>query len=192
MSRPSAGEGPVLRTERLVVRTLSRDDAPAVARYLRENREHLAGSIPVWPPDFLTPEFWEARAEQNQLELARGESLRLVAFPHDDPARVVGMVNFTGIARGAAHSCSLGYGIAASEQGKGLASEAVAAGIGYVFGALGLHRVGATYAAHNLRSGALLKRLGFTVEGYARDYLYVGGRWEDHVLTSLLNHSWRP
>jgi ribosomal-protein-alanine N-acetyltransferase len=38
-----------------------------------------------------------------------------------------------------------------------------------------------------VRSGRLLGRLGFVIEGYARDYLLVNGRWEDHVLTSLIN-----
>jgi len=189
---PSPTEGgPILRTGRLVLRTVTRGYAPAIVRYLTENREHLAGSVPGWPPDYLTPEFWEGRAEQNRLELARGEALRLLVLPRDDPARVIGMVTFTAITLGASYSCWLGYGIAASEQGKGLASEAVAAGIGHVFGAMGLHRVSAIYAAHNQRSGALLKRLGFTVEGYARDYLLINGRWEDHVLTSLVNRAWR-
>ncbi|MFB0585429.1 hypothetical protein [Aeromonas salmonicida] len=38
-----------------------------------------------------------------------------------------------------------------------------------------------------LRSAALLERLGFEREGYARDYLMINGRWEDHILTALLN-----
>jgi ribosomal-protein-alanine N-acetyltransferase len=37
----------------------------------------------------------------------------------------------------------------------------------------------------NERSGRLLRRLGFVVEGYARDYLFIGGQFRDHVLTSL-------
>ena len=34
-----------------------------------------------------------------------------------------------------------------------------------------------------------LKKIGFTVEGYARDYLFLNGKWQDHVLTSLINPS---
>jgi len=33
----------------------------------------------------------------------------------------------------------------------------------------------------------VLKRLGFVVEGHASEYLYVGGAWQDHVLTALTN-----
>ncbi|MGL5537110.1 MAG: 30S ribosomal protein S5 alanine N-acetyltransferase, partial [Aeromonas veronii] len=35
--------------------------------------------------------------------------------------------------------------------------------------------------------GALLERLGFEREGFARAYLMINGRWEDHILTSLIN-----
>jgi ribosomal-protein-alanine N-acetyltransferase len=45
----------------------------------------------------------------------------------------------------------------------------------------------ANYIPTNERSGLLLKRLGFAVEGYARDYLLINGQWRDHVLTALTN-----
>jgi ribosomal-protein-alanine N-acetyltransferase len=32
-----------------------------------------------------------------------------------------------------------------------------------------------------------LHSLGFEKEGYAKSYLQINGRWQDHVLTSLLN-----
>ncbi|MGL4717164.1 MAG: 30S ribosomal protein S5 alanine N-acetyltransferase, partial [Aeromonas sp.] len=43
------------------------------------------------------------------------------------------------------------------------------------------------YMPANQRSGALLERLGFEREGFARAYLLINGRWEDHILTSLIN-----
>jgi len=69
--------------------------------------------------------------------------------------------------------------------------EGLKASLDYVFGDLNLHRVMANFMPHNLRSNAVLRRLGFTVEGYARDYLYIDGAWRDHVLTSLTNPNWR-
>jgi ribosomal-protein-alanine N-acetyltransferase len=44
----------------------------------------------------------------------------------------------------------------------------------------------------NERSGRLLERLGFVREGYARDYLLIAGRWQDHILTSLTNTGLKP
>jgi ribosomal-protein-alanine N-acetyltransferase len=67
--------------------------------------------------------------------------------------------------------------------------EALAAGLDWAFGELGLHRVMANYLPRNERSGRLLARLGFEREGYAREYLKIAGRWEDHVLTAKISGS---
>jgi ribosomal-protein-alanine N-acetyltransferase len=70
--------------------------------------------------------------------------------------------------------------------------EAVTAAVRYAFADLGLHRVKAAYLPGNERSGRLLRRLGFAVEGYARDYLLIAGRWQDHVLVGRTNPDWLP
>jgi ribosomal-protein-alanine N-acetyltransferase len=69
--------------------------------------------------------------------------------------------------------------------------EALTDAIRFVFEGLNLHRIMANYMPRNQRSGNLLKRLDFFVEGYARDYLLINGKWEDHILTSLLNPNWQ-
>ena len=61
------------------------------------------------------------------------------------------------------------------------------AALKYAFNELELNRVMANYMPGNERSGNLLKKLGFSEEGLAKKYLKINGRWEDHVLTSLVN-----
>ncbi|MEC4867810.1 MAG: hypothetical protein SAJ11_17195 [Jaaginema sp. PMC 1078.18] len=48
----------------------------------------------------------------------------------------------------------------------------------------------AAYMPHNRRSGSVLKRLDFVIEGYALDYLMIQDVWQDHILTSLINKDW--
>ena len=43
----------------------------------------------------------------------------------------------------------------------------------------------ANYIPENHRSARLLQRLGFRVEGLARNYLFINGAWRDHVLAAL-------
>jgi hypothetical protein len=43
------------------------------------------------------------------------------------------------------------------------------------------------FPAGNERSARLLERLRFEREGYAKAYLSIAGRWQDHVLTALIN-----
>lgn len=184
-------EPPLLLTPRLTVRMAAPDDAAAIAAYFRENREHLAASRPPMAPEFFTEAFWRAQAHASLAEFRADRSLRLVLLEHDRPGRVIGNANFSQFVRGAAQYCVLGYGLAADREGRGLMREALEAAIAYVFGELNLHRIMANHVPGNLRSGALLRRLGFQVEGYARDFLFLDGRWQDHVLTARVNPDWR-
>ena len=120
--------------------------------------------------------------------MARDLSLRLALFRRGDPeGPVLGHVNFSQIVRGAAQSCFLGYSLDRRCVGRGIMTEALGAAIPLVFGQLKLHRIQANYVPTNERSGRVLRRLGFVVEGYARDYLFIGGAWRDHVLTARTN-----
>jgi ribosomal-protein-alanine N-acetyltransferase len=100
---------------------------------------------------------------------------------------VLGVCNYSNIVRGTFQSCHLGYATAEKHQSQGYMAEAINASLGYVFNELNLHRVMANYMPRNARSGDLLARLGFTVEGKASQYLQINGVWEDHVLTSRIN-----
>ena len=106
--------------------------------------------------------------------------------------RIVGSCNFTNVIAGAFQACTLGYSMDARAQGSGRMYEALSATIPHVMQALELHRVMANYQPTNARSGALLRRLGFRIEGYARDYLFVDGAWRDHVLTSFVRENAPP
>ena len=181
---------PRLVTDRLVVRPGTVDDVPEIVRYYRRNRERPEPVDPLRPDSFFTEEFWTLRVRQDQQEMREDRSLRLFLFPRESNDRVIGIANFTGFVRGVAQLCTLGYAIDGAEEGKGLMAEGVRAGIDYIFHVEKLHRIQANYMPRNERSAALLRRLGFTVEGLARDFLLIAGRWEDHVLTSLVNPNW--
>lgn len=180
----------MIETERSVVRMATPADVPAVARYFRDNRAFLAPWEPRRTERFYTEEFWSEQVRRNADEAENDRSLRLFIFPRDAPGEVIGSVSFTEFVRGIFQACYLGYGLAEAREGRGYMREALAAAIAHVFDELRMHRIMANYLPHNRRSGNLLKSLGFQVEGYARDYLLIGGRWEDHVLTSLTNPRW--
>ena len=177
-----------LQTERLVLTLPGPDEAPRLVRYFETNREHLGPWEPPFPKGLFTNAFWEQRLEQNRKELSAGKSLRLVLQEkHDLTGPVVGLANFTQFVRGAFMCCTLGYSLDQDMQGQGLMREALTTAIRHVFGTMGMHRVQANYIPTNERSGKLLRHLGFEVEGYARDYLFINGQWRDHILTSKTN-----
>jgi ribosomal-protein-alanine N-acetyltransferase len=184
-------ERPHLTTPRLILRLGEPEDVPEILRYYQENRDHLTPWWPRWPSDFFTLEYLRRRVRQDAEEFAQDRSVRLFLFLLESPERVIGGINFNQIVRGAAQYCTVGYGLGQAEEGRGYMMEGLSAGIRYMFEERRLHRIMANYIPTNLRSAAVLKRLGFVVEGYARDYLFIQGCWQDHILTSLTNPHWQ-
>jgi ribosomal-protein-alanine N-acetyltransferase len=181
---------PPIVSERVIMRLPEYADVPAIIRFYQENEAHLAPFEPLRPEGFFEPYYWETRVRAVHDEFRADRSLRCFLFLKESPDEVIGSANFSSFLRGAAHYCNLGYGLGERAQGNGYLTEILKPAIAYVFDELKLHRIQANYMPHNVRSGQLLRRLGFVVEGYARDYLMIAGKWEDHVLTSLTNPRW--
>lgn len=132
---------------------------------------------------------WEMAIPGLQQKLAAKEEARFMLWYYD---RMLGIANLTRFQGSPAYSCNLGYSLVRSAQGHGLMSEALAAIIRCAFEEWNVHRIQAAYMNRNHRSGNVLRRLGFHVEGSARDYLLINGKWEDHIITAKLNAHWKP
>ncbi len=181
-----------LTTPRTIVRTAEVDDAPAVLRFYTNNRERLRPFDPERAPVFYEERFWRMQIRRNADDLAADRALRLFIFHGPEPDSVIGNISFSNFVRGIGQYCTLGYSVDGEAEGRGLMSEALRASLHYMFQTLGFHRIEANYMPHNGRSGRLLRRLGFVVEGYSRDYLFINGRWEDHLRTAIVNPDWHP
>ena len=179
---------PVIETPRLTLTLPGPEAAPQLVDYFTRNREHLRPWEPPFTRAMFTTQFWQRRLTQNQGEYRSGHSMRMVVFRSRElSGPAIGMANFNRFAHGVFMACTLGYSIDKEVEGQGMMSEALRGGIRYAFDTLNMHRVMANYIPTNERSGRLLRKLGFVVEGYARDYLYINGAWRDHILTALTN-----
>lgn len=176
----------ITRTERTIIESLSAHDAAHVLRYYQENQRHLSPWEPVRGPEYLTLPYWETFLKKAEHAGREGNEFRFAAFT-PDRSEIVGICNFTGVARGVFQACFLGFSVAGKFEGQGMMFEILQAAIDHIFNTAGLNRIMANYMPANLRSGRLLERLGFEREGCARRYLKIAGKWEDHVLTSLVN-----
>jgi ribosomal-protein-alanine N-acetyltransferase len=177
-----------LTTGRLLLRLLEPEEAELMARYVNENREHLKPWEPSRPEGYYATEFWQLELKRRQNDFFMGEAVRLAIFFNGSPdGPVVGVCNFTEIMRGAFQACFLGYSVHYKYQGLGIMHEALETAVDFMFKNFKLHRVMANYMPRNERSGRLLRKLGFTVEGFARDYLNINGKWEDHILTAKIS-----
>ncbi|MBV8364939.1 MAG: GNAT family N-acetyltransferase [Candidatus Eremiobacteraeota bacterium] len=178
----------MLQTERLIVRQPVIEDAAAIGAFYRGDEAHMHEFTPATAA-MLETEFWKSLIPQIRDEFDLGQSCRTFLYELDDRT-VFGSANLSNIIRGPFQACYLGYNIDEAHEGRGLMREALQALIGFGFAELQLHRIMANYQPRNARSGGLLKRLGFVIEGTAKEYLRINGVWEEHVLTALTNQAW--
>ena len=134
------------------------------------NRDHLQPFEPRWDHDSLVRDHFERRILRQYLNWREGIGCYFLIFKNDDETLVGGM-NVNQICRGI---------------WQGYMSEAINLTLKYCFEDLKLHRVNAACVPHNSRSMNLIRRAGFTEEGFARKYLEINGEWQDHVLFGLL------
>ncbi len=134
-----------------------------------------------WVEPFTDQAGFEAWLER----MTEGPCVGLVARSLST-GEMIGVVNLNEIVRGAFQSAYLGYYGMVGQSGQGLMTEAVRLAARHAFDRLGLHRVEANIQPDNLRSIALVRRLGFRLEGFSPRYLRIAGAWRDHQRYALL------
>ncbi|MDE1465409.1 ribosomal protein S5-alanine N-acetyltransferase [Spartinivicinus poritis] len=177
---------PTINISRGIITLLKPDQADLVYQYYLFNQEHLAPWEPQRDADFHSLSGWQERLANSFELFQQGIMLPLVVL-NQQKNEMIACCNFSNIVRGVFQACHLGYSIDVRYQGTGLMYEVLSNAISHVFEQLDLHRIMANYLPHNVRSEALLKRLGFQQEGYAKSYLKINGQWQDHILTALVN-----
>lgn len=100
---------------------------------------------------------------------------------------IVGVVSLNEIIGGLFQNAYLGFYGMSAFGGRGLMTDAVRQATRYAFDDLGLHRLEANIQPGNSRSIGLVRRLGFRMEGFSPDYLFISGEWRDHERWSLLS-----
>ena len=175
-----------LPCQRLTLAVLDPDQAPLESAFYQRNQRHLAPWSPIRTTDYFSTAQIRRRLEIQASAFEAGLAVHMALLTLDGE-QMIGACNFSGIIRGAFQACYLGYHIDEAHQGKGLMQEALEAAIAYMFDTQSLHRIMANYIPGNERSARLLERLGFEREGYAKAYLNIAGRWQDHVLTARVN-----
>lgn len=77
-------------------------------------------------------------------------------------------------------------------RGRGIGTEAGRAVVEWAFDEVGLHRIGLDVFSFNPAAQRSYEKIGFRVEGVARDALHWQGEWIDSVLMSMLRTDPRP
>lgn len=85
----------------------------------------------------------------------------------------------------------IGFAFNPRYSGRGYATRAVHAALGYGFAALDLHRIIAAVDVRNDRSWKLLERIGMRREAHFMHCNLVADEWVDDYHYAMLEHEWR-
>src|SRR5579863_5478878 len=172
------GDGVTLRTPQMT-------DFEEWAAVREASRDFLTPWEPTWPDDDLTRSAFRRRLKRYAEDLRGDQGYPFLIARHSDGA-LVGGLTLANIRRGVAQAGSLGYWMGQPHTRQGYMTAAVRALISFGFTTLRLHRLEAACIPTNAGSIRLLENTGFIREGYARDYLCINGRWQDHLLYGRL------
>jgi RimJ/RimL family protein N-acetyltransferase len=176
---PIEADGPVLRTERLVLRPTRLSDAAAL--------------LPVFS-DSETLRYWafgpiETLAQMREIIAGNlpPQNARQSSFAITREGRPVGVVNFYRQQDGMA---GLGYILDKAMWGQGYVSEAIETALDHGFGTLNLHRIWLEIDPRNHASIRVAEKCGFAAEGVAREAFFLNGAYLDSVYYSMLRAEW--
>ncbi len=182
--KSASSEEVALYSPRLCLRPARFSDYDQWVEVRARNRDYLKPFEPAWPKASLEPDFFRRRIERLMHDWNADRTYAFVILDRSTNA-LIGGLNVNNVTRGAAQYATLGYWLDEARQGNGYMTEAGHVVLGFAFKALELARLNAATLPHNLKSQAMLKRLGFSEEGFARTYIQIEGRRQDHVLFGL-------
>ncbi|MGY3569471.1 GNAT family N-acetyltransferase [Vibrio paucivorans] len=174
----------------VLLRTAEVTDADLIAGYFNRNKEHLK----VWEPRREAAFYSVSGWAQKLIKLHELHGLGLgyyLLIIDSSSKQMLGTISFSNLTRFPLHSCNVGYSLDAEAQGRGVMTRALKLAVNYMFSIQNMHRISAGYMPNNERSASVLKKVGFSKEGFAKDYLLINGAWQDHVLTSMINPNWK-
>ena len=152
--------GPIIESERVMLRTPQMSDYPAWAELRASSREFLVPWEPRWAMDELTRASFRRRVRHYQRDLREDIGYALFLYSVATGG-LVGGVTLCNVRRGVTQSCTLGYWIGAQYAQQGYMTAAVRAVVPFVFDSLDLHRLEAACLPANTASMRLLEKTGF-------------------------------
>lgn len=167
---------PVLETQRLVLRALSTKTDTDVLFELRTNEDAMRYiKKPLQTRDEVIQLIERVNNDHNN-----NDSINWAITTRESDT-VIGTIGFWRIEK-AHHRAEIGYMLHPSYWRKGILNEALSSVMQYGFDVMGLHSVEGHTDPRNIASQALLRKHGFSQEGYFKENYYFQEQFFDTVV----------
>lgn len=167
-----------LVTDSIKVKLLTPENAEELLDYYIRNKDHLRDFEPSRDNSFYTLESQKNLLNESYRQFFNGTTIDLGIFLEE---KLIGKVKISNIVTGIFKNGIIGYSIDKDEQGKGYMKKAVMLALEYAFKELRLHRIEASALVNNEKSKNVLLACGFKELGLNEKYLFINGKWRDHI-----------
>ena len=175
---------PLLRTERLLLREITLEDAPAVFAFRSDPEvQRYNGGVLTRLEQAADLIRQLAAGYQEQTMLEWGVTLQ------GGDGSVIGLFGYANWAQ-IHRRAEIGYCLRSDHWRQGIGSEALHAIIAFGFDSMDLNRIHACPHLENVASTRLLEKLGFQWEGVLREELWEDGAFHDEALYALLRREY--
>ena len=167
-----------IKGKNISIRNFTPDDAEELLEYYLRNKEHLREFEPVRDASFFTCETQKEILLESYRQLMTGSGSDLGIYIDN---KLIGKAKISSIVYGVFKNGILGYSIDKEYEGRGYMKEAINLVLEYAKEYLDLHRIEASALTTNERSKGVLLACGFEEVGVNKKYLYINGKWSDHI-----------
>jgi len=178
-----------LITDRLVVRPFESSDVPALIEYLSMDDPMVARVMRIAPSPEAIEAYWGPMRDIDPFADPQWNSLMIHVKAE---GKAVGNVGYGITVINETHKLGqIGWSLSPDFRGRGFATEAAQAVLGFQFDHLGVNRVSARTGIANRRSWRLMERLGMRREAhFRRSHTNLAGEWDDEFIFAVLKSEW--
>ncbi|OAA91385.1 GNAT family N-acetyltransferase [Clostridium coskatii] len=180
----SINRGLHIKGSKINLSVLTPENAESVLNYYIKNKDYLSKFEPDREKNFYTLDIQKRILIESYREFLSGKSVNLGIYKDK---RFIGKIQISNIVMGVFKSAFVGYSIDEDEQGKGYMKEALKLTLEYAFNEMDLHRIEASTLIDNVRSQKVLLSCGFKEIGLNEKYIFINGKWQDHLTFNKIN-----
>ena len=173
-----------IRGENIEIKVFVPGDEKDILSYYLKNKNYLKRFEPDREKDFYTLDTQKKNLIESYKDFLNGKNINFGIYKN---SKLIGKIQMSNIVIGVFKNAFVGYSIDEDEQGKGYMKEALNLVIKYAFEELNLHRLEASTLIDNLKSQMVLKACGFSELGINSSYLFINGKWRDHITFYRIN-----
>nr|WP_138206446.1 GNAT family protein [Haloimpatiens lingqiaonensis] len=167
-----------LKGEKIELKVLTPEDAEDVLDYYIRNREHLMPFEPSRDESFYSLQYQKRSLIESYKNYLNGIEIEFGVY---EEQKFIGIIKVSNIIYGVFKNAFVGYSMDEKHQGKGYMKDALRLVVNYCFEEMGLHRLEASTLVDNEKSQSVLKACGFKELGLNENYLFINGKWRDHI-----------